>query len=172
MNYFEIIDDIEEDIWGRIDENFDRDQGPIDSNLRKFVTSEIYDEVHRNISLDTLEIVRDLRKDWSKKESWELYLRVGISIVLFGILYKQIHFIHYLMTEIGKGAFNFDSNVLSLFVTVVFVEMVAMTTLTIKYLFAERKTTPLEIIQNVINNLSNSNVNYIRNKSSDNSSDL
>jgi hypothetical protein len=49
--------------------------------------------------------------------------------------------------------------VISIFITSVFVEIVGLIIIMIRYLFSERTTEPLNTVQNIINNLSKSN-NY------------
>lgn len=166
--FLERIDEqMDEEVWERIgSEQSDGQEidNTIDKTLVKEVQLEIYDDIHKHIAYDTLSFVQRLHRDWSKKESIELALRAIVAIGLFSLLKEEVEFIQDMMLGIGKGDLIYESGVLNLFITVVFVEIATITTFSVKYLFSERGTTPLEIIQNVINNLSDSNNKYLQNK--------
>ena len=131
------------------------DQIIIEESVQK-ITSKL----HENLTSRSLDIAFHIFNAWKEKENKENLWRRVIAIVTFGILILQLYVLAQFVFEIGRGTMNFEGRIIELYVTGVFAEIVGIIILITKYMYSERSLRPLEIVQNILENVGKNNSDF------------
>ncbi len=137
-------------------------ENKVDNDLYYAAREKVSEDLHQEISEGTIKFSQDVLKSWSKKEFWEIGLRAAVLGFLGYLLNKQVDFINQLILGVAEKGWEFNEVTLNLFISVVFVEITALITIALRYLFKERTTSVLDIAKDMINNASLNNMKYNR----------
>lgn len=134
--------------------NIEEQQMPKLSDIKKNKGDKIFETVSmcgepQNSSATSLV---EVLKIWKKERKYDLILKIGISVVLTLLVSGQVIFLMNLLYKIGEGKLKYNEWTLRLFVTSIFLEVVAMFRIVVSHLFPKNGSKDMiEFIQKSIN---------------------
>lgn len=131
-----------------------------DNGLSNVVKEEVFEFLHKEISLKTIAFTNKVLISWSIKEGAEVLLRAAVLCFFCYLMHKQVIFINELIMGIANEGWELNEATLNLFVSVVFIEITTLIGIAIRYLFKERTTNVLDIAKEAINNVNLNNMKY------------
>ncbi|MCL1949126.1 MAG: hypothetical protein FWF59_05295 [Turicibacter sp.] len=118
------------------------------------------DRMHEQISTQSTHIALNIYRDWSNREDKESKQRTKIVWVFISFLAVQVIAAFVFLWFSGTGALEIDSSVFISFFIALIVEFIGVVMVMVKYLYSERNTDSLKIVQELVSNAGRNNIEY------------